>query len=70
MKEIDLVIEADGILHPLEIKKGSAPERKLVNAFSFLKGAERPTGNGGIICMTDTPLPIDEENCFIPAGIL
>lgn len=70
MKEIDLVIEADGILHPLEIKKGSAPERKLVNAFSVLKGAERPTGNGGIICMTDTPLPIDEENCFIPAGIL
>ena len=70
MKEIDLVIEADGILHPLEIKKGSAPERKLVNAFFVLKGAERPTGNGGIICMTDTPLPIDEENCFIPAGIL
>ena len=70
MKEIDLVIETDGILHPVEIKKGSAPERKLVNTFSVLKGADRPIGNGGIICMADTPLPIDEKNCFIPAGIL
>ena len=70
MKEIDLVIETDGIIHPVEIKKGSTPERKLVNAFSVLKGAERPIGNGGIICMADTPLPIDEKNCFIPAGIL
>ena len=70
MKEIDLVIEADGILHPVEIKKGSSPERKLVNAFSVLKETEKQTGNGGIVCITDTPLPIDEKNCFIPPGIL
>ena len=70
MKEIDLIIEADGILHPVEIKKGSSPERKLVNAFSVLKETEKQTGNGGIVCITDTPLPIDEKNCFIPSGIL
>ena len=70
MKEINLVIETYGCLHPVEIKKGSAPERKLVNTFSVLKGADKPIGNGVIICLADTPLPIDEKNCFIPAGIL
>lgn len=70
MKEIDLIIEADGILHPIEIKKGSSPERKLVNAFSVLKEKGKKTGNGGIVCMTDTPIPIDEKNCFIPSNII
>lgn len=70
MREIDLVVEADGVLHPLEIKKGSAPDGKLVRVFSVLQGAGRPTGNGGIVCMTDRPLPIDDKNCLIPCGIL
>lgn len=70
MKEIDLIIEADGILHPVEIKKGSSPEKKLVSVFSVLKETAKQTGNGGIVCMIDTPLPIDEKNCFIPSSIL
>ena len=70
MKEIDLLIEDGGILHPVEIKKGSAPERKIVNVFSVLKETEKKTGNGGIVCMTDVLLPIDEKNCFIPSNII
>lgn len=70
MNEIDLIIEADGILHPVEIKKGSSPERKLVKVFSVLEKTGKPTGNGGIVCMIDMPLPIDEKNCYIPSGIL
>ena len=70
MKEIDLIIEDGGVLHPVEIKKGSAPERKLVGAFSVLKETAKTTGNGGIVCMTDMPLPIDEKNCFIPSNII
>lgn len=70
MKEIDLVIEDGGVLHPIEIKKGSTPDRKLVNAFSVLKETDKTTGNGGIVCMTDVPLPIDEKNCLIPSNII
>ena len=69
-KEIDLVIEESGILHPVEIKKSSAPERKLIHAFSVLKETEKKTGNGGIVCMADIPLPIDEKNCLIPSNII
>lgn len=70
MKEIDLILEENGILHPVEIKKASAPERSLIRAFSVLKSTEKGVGNGGIVCMTDVPLPIDENNCFIPSNII
>ena len=70
MKEIDLIIEEEGFLHPVEIKKASNPERKLVNVFSVLKETEKKTGTGGIVCMTDLPLPIDDKNCFIPSNII
>lgn len=69
-KEIDLIIEENGILHPVEIKKGSAPERNLVRTFLVLKETDKQTGQGGIVCMTDEPLPIDEKNCFIPSNII
>lgn len=69
-KEIDLIVDADGILHPIEIKRSAAPERKLVKAFDVLKNASQPTGNGGIVCMMDKVFPIDEMYCFIPCNII
>ena len=70
MIKVSPTFESDGILHPIEIKKGSSPERKLINAFSVLKETEKQTGNGGIVCMTETLLPIDEKNFFIPSNII
>ena len=69
-KEIDLVVEADGVLHPFEIKKAASPERKAVSVFSLLEKAERPLGSGGIICMAEKPFPIDAQNSLIPVNIL
>ena len=64
MKEIDLIAEENGVLHPVEIKKASEPDRKLLRAFSVLKETEKHVGNGGIVCMTDVPLPIDEKTAL------
>lgn len=69
-REIDLVIEKDNTLHPLEIKKGTSPDKKLIRAFSVLSNTKKEVGSGGIICMTDNPFPIDERNCYIPSNIL
>ena len=69
-KEIDLVVEKDGILHPFEIKRSASPERKATKVFSLLEKAERSLGNGGIICMTEKPFPIDSKNSLIPVNIL
>ncbi len=69
-KEIDLVIEQAGVLHPIEIKKSANPEAKAIKAFTVLAGSGKPVGNGGIVCMSPTPFPLDAQNCMIPAGIL
>ena len=69
-KEIDLVIEENGVLHPIEIKKSSNPEKKAISAFSLLTKSGKEIGAGGIICMAREPFPIDRTNSLIPVNIL
>lgn len=69
-KEIDLLVEAGGRLHPLEIKKSASPDTRPVKKFALLDQAGLPRGAGGIVCMCQGPVPIDGENCFIPCNLL
>ena len=69
-KEIDLVVEEDGRLHPFEIKRAASPERKIVSGFSLLEKSGREIGPGGVICMAERPFPIDEANSMIPVNLL
>ena len=70
MKEIDLVIEENGILHPVEIKKSAAPDKGAIKAFSVLKDTGRKIGTGAVICMSDRVLPFDDNNLVMPSGII
>ena len=69
-KEIDLVMEMDGQLHPFEIKRAASPDKKAVKAFSLLEKSGKTMGTGGIICMAAKPFPIDEKNSMIPVNLL
>ncbi len=69
-KEIDLVIEKDNILHPLEIKKGTEPDKRTVRVFGVLNNTGKQVGSGGVICMAEAPFPIDENNCYIPSNLI
>ena len=69
-KEINLVIDMDGMLYPFEIKRAASPDRKSIRTFSLLKKSGRPLGTGGIICMAEKPFPIDAENSLIPVNLL
>ena len=69
-KEIDFVIEQNGILHPLEIKLSSNPDNRNVKVFSALEKSGKQIGPGGIVCMTEEPFPINASNSFIPANII
>ncbi len=64
------MIEERGVLHPIEIKKGSAPPKSAIRSFSAIRGISGQIGCGGIVCMTDVPLPIDENNCYIQSNII
>ncbi|MBR0225543.1 MAG: ATP-binding protein [Thermoguttaceae bacterium] len=69
-REIDLIIEENGVLHPIEIKKTASPDKSAIKAFSVLNDAGREIGNGAVICMTDRTLPLDENNLIVPSGII
>lgn len=69
-KEIDVFVELNGLIHPLEVKKSASPNRKEVKKYELIDKASIPRGNGGIVCMCDNPVPIDEKNSFIPSNLI
>jgi len=69
-KEIDIFVEQNNAVHPLEIKKSANPNRRELNKFAVLDKASLERGCGGIICMCEEVIPIDAKNCFIPCNLL
>ena len=69
-KEIDVFVEENNTIHPLEIKKSSNPDKREVKKYSVIDKASLVRGNGGIVCMCEQPLPIDKDNCFIPSNLI
>lgn len=68
--EIDMVMESDGKLHPLEIKKSVNPGKELISAFTHLDKASVPRGQGAILCMRPTLSAINSENYIIPIWMI
>ncbi len=69
-REIDIVLEADGLLTPLEIKKTAAPDVRQTHVFKLLDKASVPRGTGGILCMKQELGAIDRENLIVPVWLL
>ena len=68
--EIDMVIESDGMLHPLEIKRSVNPSNELIGAFTHLDKASVPRGNGALLCMRPKLSAINSENFIVPIWMI
>lgn len=68
--EIDMVIESDGMLHPLEIKRSVNPGSELISAFNLLDKASIPRGKGAILCMHPKLSAINSENYIVPIWMI
>jgi predicted AAA+ superfamily ATPase len=64
--EIDVILEVDGSLHPVEIKKSANPGKDAIAAFRFLVNAGKPVGSGGVVCCASEYLPLDPKNSIVP----
>lgn len=69
-KEIDVLIEENGRIHPLEIKKSANPNRREIKKYEVLEKTAMQTGAGGIICMCEEVIPINSRNSFIPCNLI
>lgn len=65
-QEIDLIIERDGKLHPVEIKLTSNPHRSMLNNFELLPNR----GRGALICMKDSDMVLTDLDYVIPVSYL
>lgn len=71
MNEIDLLIESDGVLYPLEIKKHADPGKKDIEAFAALdKIPNMERGAGGVICLYDKLVTLKGKDKVIPIQYL
>lgn len=68
--EIDMVIEADGELHPLEIKKSSNPGSELTSVFKVLNNSSLPRGTGAILCLREELSAIDRHTYILPIWMI
>lgn len=65
--EIDLIIEADGVLYPVEIKKGTNVSADMTAAFQVLdKIPTSRRGMGTLICTCPLPVKIRENVQTLP----
>jgi predicted AAA+ superfamily ATPase len=69
-KEIDLIIEENGKLYPIEIKKSSNPKKNAGRHFSVLKKTGCESGMGNIICMANDLMPISNEAWTVPVWLI
>ena len=69
-REIDVIMESDGQLHPIEIKKSASPNNSMVKAFSVLDKATVPRGMGAVVCMKGELSALSRENLIVPAWLI
>jgi predicted AAA+ superfamily ATPase len=69
-KEIDLIMEGDGELHPIEIKKTATPEKRLLRAFGVIDKAPLRRGTGAVLCMAEKLGAFDRENLIVPVWMI
>ena len=71
MNEIDLLIENNGTLYPIEIKKHADPQKSDAKAFKLIDSISNvKKGQGGIVCLYDNLVTLTEGVKVIPIKYL
>lgn len=68
--EIDLCIIYDNQIHPIEIKKTSNPDSKMIKSFHLLDNLNIKRGAGALICFTDKLSAFNEQNFIVPVYLI
>lgn len=69
--EIDLIINDNNVLYPIEIRSSSTPHKEWANSFKYIEnipGTE--TGPGTLICQYDKQVYINENLLVLPISYL
>lgn len=69
-KEIDVIIEGDGKLCPLEIKKTATPDKRIIKTFGVIEKSPIEIGTSAVLCMADQLSAFDKDNLIVPIWMI
>ncbi|WP_315375559.1 ATP-binding protein [Oribacterium sinus] len=69
-REIDIILEQNGELNPIEIKKSANPAPEILRSFSVLEKTGLNRGKGAVICMKMELSAFNQENYIVPVWLL
>ena len=69
-REVDLVLESGGELHPIEIKRSINPASRIAESFAVLDRGTLKRGCGAVVCMRPELSAIDRQNFIVPVWMI
>jgi hypothetical protein len=69
-KEIDLIIDQNNTLYPIEMKKTANPLNNAPSNFNFLSRLQKPMGHGMVLCLTEKDFPLSPSVDAVPLRYL
>jgi predicted AAA+ superfamily ATPase len=69
-KEIDVIMEGDGKLYPIEIKKTATPASQLTRVFSVIDKSPLIRGTGAVLCTSDRLSAYNSDNLIVPIWLV
>ena len=70
-EEIDLIVEENGKVYPIEIKMTTKPQLDMIKSFHILSNIKNKTvGSGAIICNVEALAKLSENIYAVPIGLL
>jgi predicted AAA+ superfamily ATPase len=69
-KEIDIILEGDGKLYPIEIKKTTTPAPQLTRVFTVIDKAPLIRGTGAVLCTCDRLSAFDSNSLIVPVWMI
>ncbi len=69
-KEIDLIMEGNGKLYPMEIKKSAQPASQLTKVFGLIEKSSLIRGTGAVLCTSDRFSAFDSDNLIVPVWLI
>lgn len=69
-KEIDVLLEGNGKLFPLEIKKTATPDKCIVRTFDVIEKSPLERGTGAVLCMAQEFSAFDRDDLIVPIWMI
>jgi len=69
-KEIDLLLEQNGTLCPIEIKKSANTGKDAVRHFSMIEKTDMNRGEGSVVCLYRDVMPVSKNDWLIPVWLI